>query len=188
MKRRFLLGSFALCATLGCAELQHSATVSVSDYGAYRQYRVAPTVERKLAASFEYLRRRPRGTYRSEIERWFFASARHYVKHSWDNPARLEAFLRAVPEGSEAARAAERLVELSLTEKYRVLREQAFDEKVARIERDLASAEAGRHELIASVGTWARRLASIRQWGKRRSELDPELDLRIPARRARRSL
>ncbi len=136
---------------------------------------MAPTVLSKLAASFDYLHANPRGSYRAEVFRFRLQAEPGYVARAWDDPSRLQAFLRAVPTGRYAESAAERLVELQLTSEYRVRRERAFTEKVTQIERGLATAEAGRRKLVRSVATWVRRLAAMRAWGRRMSEQSDEL-------------
>ncbi len=163
-----------LCA-LGCAEMGRRATVSVDEFASYRRFRVAATVEQKLAASVDYLRDNPKGSYRVEVGRWLRHAEMGYVVRAWDDAPRLRAFLAAVPSGAYSSRAAERLVELELTEEYRQKSDRAFEAKVAAIEARLAKAESGRRELLRGVVGWARRLSRLRDFGKRISELDDEL-------------
>ena len=159
----------------GCAEMAHRATDSVDDYASYRRFRVAPTVEQKLGASADYLRHNPDGSHREEVLRWQRHAEVGYVVRAWDDPVRLQAFLDAVPSGPYSGRAAERLVELELARESSARSAHAFDKKVAEIEARLSKAETGRHELLRGVVGWARRLAKIRGWGNRISELDDEL-------------
>lgn len=169
------LWCLAFVVLAACSSLGQRAAISVDEYAAYRRFRLAPSVEQKLSASFDYLKANPRGAFRSEVSSWFARVQRDYVDRAWNDPPRLEALLKAAPEGPEAGRAAARLVELRLTREYRLLHERSFDDRVARMERRLATAEAGRRELVSGIRGWVRRLSAIRSWGGRTSELDSEL-------------
>jgi hypothetical protein len=61
-----------------------------------------------------------------------------------------------------------------MTSAYRTQREGAFDEAVSRIEEKLQTADVGRRTLVSDTVRWVRRLAAIRSWGGRTSELDHE--------------
>jgi hypothetical protein len=171
---RLALVTLVLLCLTGCAEMGRRATVSVDEFASYRRFRVAPTVEQKLAASVDYLRGNPDGSYRVEVSRWLRHAEMGYVVRAWDDAPRLRAFLAAVPSGAYSSRAAERLVELELTDEYQRKSARAFDAKVAAIEARLAKAESGRRELLRGVVGWARRLSRLRDFGKPISELDDE--------------
>jgi hypothetical protein len=171
--RRF--GLLSLLLLSACSSLGQHAVMSVDEYAEYRRFRLAPSVEQKLSAGFDYLKANPRGAFHSEVSSWFKRVQRDYVEQAWNEPVRLEALLAVAPEGPEAERAAARLVELRLTREYHARHERAFDERVARMERRLASAESGRRELVSGIRGWVRHLSAIRSWGQRTSELDPEL-------------
>jgi hypothetical protein len=173
--RRLLLVFIVATFFAGCAEMGRRATVSVAEFDSYRRFRVAPTVEQKLGASVDYLRNNPGGVYRDEVQRWLHHAEMGYVVRAWDDPARLRAFLAAVPTGEYSSRAAVRLVELEIAEESHIRSEHTFDARVARIEERLAKAESGRRALIHGVVGWARRLSKIRGFGQRISELDDEL-------------
>lgn len=166
-----LVASFWL---LGCAQLGLRAVVSVDEYADFRNFRVAPTVEAKLGAAYEYLRTYPRGAFRPEVRAWFSRTDSVYVDRAWKEVRALEAFLRAVPAGPQADRAAARLVELRLAESHGARQEKTFDDRIRALEGRLAVAEAGRRALVRDVVTWARRLSAIRTWGGRTSELNHE--------------
>jgi hypothetical protein len=161
-------------ALSACGPLARRAAVSVDEYAAYRRFRVAQTVEAKLGASYEYLRKNPRGAYRAEVSAWFSREQPAYVVRGWNQAPRLRAFLAEVPAGPESARASRRLLELEMTSAYRAKEESEFQARVTRIEANLQSAEAGRRALVADVVHWVRRIANIRSWGGRTSELDHE--------------
>jgi hypothetical protein len=170
--KRAWLFAFVL---FGCAEVGRRVAISPDEYDAYRRFRVAGTVHAKLASGFDYLSRYARGTYRAEVKSWLAPAERHSLELAWNDASRLEAFLRAVPSGKEADRAAARLVELTLAADYRARHERAFDERIHGIESRLAQAEAGRRALVSDVIAWSRRLSKIRSWGGRTSELDGDL-------------
>jgi hypothetical protein len=164
----------ALLAVSSCAPIGERAVMSVDEYAEYRRFRVAPTLEAKLGAGYEYLRRNPRGARRTEVAAWFSREEPRYVDRGWNDSERLKAFLAEVPGGPESDRASRRLTELEMTGLYRSKEEKAFDEKVTHIEATLQTAEAGRRALVADLVRWIRRIASIRSWGGRTSELDHE--------------
>lgn len=168
---RWLAGALLVS---GCGPLGQRAVVGVDEYAAYRRFRVATTVEAKLAASYEYLRKNPRGAYRAEVSAWFSHQEPAYVDRSWNQAPRLRAFLAQVPAGPQSDRASRRLTELEMTRAYRSKQESEFQERVNRIETNLRVAEAGRRTLVADVVRWVRRMAAIRSWGGRTSELDHE--------------
>jgi len=169
-----LLAVLGVAGLVGCADLGRRAVVSVDEYDDFRRFRLASTTEAKLGAAYEYLRAYPVGAYRSEVHGWFTGADGPYVDGAWQSIVALEAFLRAVPEGPEAARASARLVELRLASHHESERERLFEEKVRTIEGRLAEADEGRRSLVRDVVTWVRRLAAIRSWGGRTSELDHE--------------
>ncbi|HEX4336716.1 MAG TPA: hypothetical protein VH062_12435 [Polyangiaceae bacterium] len=171
---RNALLALALCL-VGCVEMGHRTAVAVDDFASYRRFRLAPTVEQKLAASVDYLRHNPDGGYHVEVLRWLKHAEVGYVVRAWDDPPRLRAFLEAVPSGAYSGRAAERLVELEITEEYRQKSAHAFDVKAAAMEVRLAKAEAGRRALLRGVVGWARRLSRLRKFGARISELDDDM-------------
>jgi hypothetical protein len=159
---------------LGCADLGRRTAISPGEYDAYRRFRVAGSVPVKLASGFDYVSRYRSGAYRAEVNSWLAPAAQRSVELAWNDAPRLEAFLRAVPSGIEAARASARLVELRLAADYRARHERLFDERIHGIEGRLAKAEAGRRALVADVIAWSRRLSKIHSWGGRTSDLDDE--------------
>jgi hypothetical protein len=161
-------------ASAGCADVARRAVTPVDDYDAYRRFRIATTVERKLAHAFDYLQHHAHGVYEPDVRAWFSRAQAKYVKDAWDDPPRLDAFLKSVPRGEDADRAAARLVQLEVGAEYQARRDQAFDVRVARLETRLATAESGRRELVSGLVRWVRRLVAIKTWGGRTSELDSE--------------
>jgi hypothetical protein len=171
---RVLAFAIAGAALPSCAEVERRTTSSPDEYAAYRRFRVAGTVERKLATSYDYLNRHPQGAWRDEIEKWFSLAEPAYVKVAWDDASRLRLFLKVVPDGADSGKAVERLVELEMTEEYRARGERAFEAHANELEQRLAIAETNRRAFVSGVGGWVRRIAGIRRWGGRTSELDSD--------------
>lgn len=175
LRASFVVACTALALCLGCADAMQRAGVPVTEYAAYRRFRLAESAEQKLGASYQYLKSYPKGTYRPEVRTWLTRASMHYVKSAWNDAARLEAFLAEVPSGKAADRAVVRLVQLTVHGEYVDERERVADERVALLTKRLEDAEAGRRALVVGVATWAKRLAAIRNWGARTSELDSDL-------------
>jgi hypothetical protein len=159
---------------VGCGDFGRRAAMSPVEYDVYRRFRIARSVHGRLAAGFDYVSHYGSGAYRTEVVSWLTPEARRSVDLAWNDAVRLEAFLRAVPSGKEAARAAARLAELKLVRDYRARHDRLFDERVRGIEERLARAEAGRRALVADVVAWARRISKIRAWGARTADLPSE--------------
>src|SRR5690349_6383859 len=104
---------------VGCGAFGHRAVMSVDEYADYRRFRVAPSIEAKLGAGYEYLRRNPTGYYRPEVSAWFSREQPLYVTSAWNDNRKLRTFLGEVPAGPESERAAHRLAELEMTGAYR---------------------------------------------------------------------
>jgi hypothetical protein len=161
-------------SSVACADALERTTLSPHEYAAYRRTRLADTVEGRLAAGGDYLGRYPRGAYRAEVEAWFGREGPRYVQQAWNDLPHLRAFVAAVPKGASADRARGRIQELSLTAEFRETREREQDARARSIETRLASADVARRRFVAGLVAWTRRVASIRSWGGRTSELDPD--------------
>ena len=164
----------ASASATACTEVAQRTVVPVNEYAAYRRYRVADTAEKKLGDAYQYLRSYPDGVYRGEVRRWLSRGSAAYVKSAWNDPRRLEAFLAEVPTGAASERAVVRMVELTVHSEYGAERERKMDERASLLTRRLAEAEEGRRALIVGVAGWAKRIAAIRSWGERTSELDSD--------------
>ncbi len=168
-----LLAVMALSST-ACADALERATVSPHEFAAYRRTRLADTLEGRLSASSDYLGRYPDGAYRAEVAAWFRREGPRYVQQAWNDLPHLRAFVAAVPKGASADRAWSRIQELSLTAEFREAREREQDVRARSMETRLESADVARRRFVAGVVAWARRVASIRSFGGRTSELDPD--------------
>lgn len=174
LKTHLLLCAALALAAAGCADALSRVAVPVPEYTAYRRFRLAETAESKLGAGYRYLKSYPEGTYRPEVRSWLARESAAYVRRAWNDPVRLQAFVDEVPSGPIADRAAVRLVQLTVKGEYRSERERLLDERALALTERVAAAEKGRRELVVGVAGWARRIAAIRSWGGRTSELDSD--------------
>jgi hypothetical protein len=173
----------ALGLALGGCAAASRVTASRDDYMLYRETRVAATLEQRLAAGGRYLRERPEGRFRREVERWFAEAEPRFFAQAHDRPSLLRAYLRALPEGPHAKQAAARLEEFSLMNQFRARNASASRAFAKRVEADLVAAEAGRQRLVREVSALATLLARTRSFGAPTSELPHELidHFRLPA-------
>jgi hypothetical protein len=160
---------------VACAELGRRTMVSPEEYDAYRRFAVAHSVAQKLGSGYDYVSRYGRGAYLPEVRAFLAKTEPECVRMAWNDRRQLEAFLRHVPHGNQAERAATRLVELRIEEDYRARHDRAFDEKIAAMESRLAEADVGRRTLVSSLVSWVRRVAAIRSWGGRTSDLSSDM-------------
>jgi len=157
----------------GCAAA-HQMTASSDDYALYRSANTAPSVERKLALSWQYLRSMPQGRFRREVRTWFVAAEARYFARAQSSPAKLEAYLQALPNGPHAEQAAERLAELVLSERYERRREERLLEEAHDVEERLADAATMRDAFARTTRDWVTRLVAIESWGQPTTELHHE--------------
>lgn len=159
---------------VGCAGFTRRLATSVDEYAVYRRYRTASTLQAKLAAGHQYLVTYPTGSFKDEVRTWFGPAQDAYLRSAWDDPEALRRFLDAVPQGDPAKRAAERIVELDLEHAHAEKTERQFEEHVGRLTTRFEEAERGRRELVTGFSAWVKRLAAIRQWYGRTSDLDSD--------------
>ncbi|HVU05303.1 MAG TPA: hypothetical protein VHE30_26325 [Polyangiaceae bacterium] len=165
----------AALAVLGCSELGRHTTVSPEEYAAYRRFRLAENVGGKLGAGYDYVSRWARGSYEKEVRSYLARTEPDTLGRVWNDAQGLEGFLRVVPHGKYADRAATRLVELELAAEYRARTEHSFDAKIEAMQSRLAAADAGRRRLVSQLVSWVKHVAAVRSWGKRTSELDSDM-------------
>jgi hypothetical protein len=145
---RALLAALALGIT-GCAT---GFAASPRDWAAYRQTRVAPTLEQRLAAAQRYLKDHPDGAFRDEVRAHFDRTEALYYASKKDSRAGLEAYLAALPNGPHKEEAYDRIEQLyALTRKEA---DEASAEAEARISGPAATARAKVRE---ELGAWITR-------------------------------
>ena len=118
MKRCISLGLAAVlgASAIGCAGARRFAA-SPEEYAIYRTAKASRTLEDRLAASQKYAAQYPEGAWADEM-RGFFAKAEPlYFEGAKGSTTKLEAYLRALPQGPNAKQAALRLRDLRAAEK-----------------------------------------------------------------------
>jgi hypothetical protein len=170
-----VLPALALLAlTAGCAV--GSQLVSAhGDYRLYRQTRVAPTLEERLAAGNRYLHVAPNGPYAEEVKVWFSSAERAYLLRAHDQLPMLTAYLEAVPDGPSVAAVRARIVELETAAGFAEGRRAARNQRVEALEVALERAAAQRKAFVAELTSLVGALASVRSYGQPLSALSPEL-------------
>lgn len=166
------------CGLPGCA-VGNQLSASRADYSAYRQTRVAPNVEARLAASGRYLREQPEGRFRPEVRAWFELAEPRFFADAHDRPSLLRAYLRALPNGPHAQAARDRLEEFELLNEYSGKREAASERFLTRVESELERAQAERERFIATVTGLVVSMANTRTFGQPTGELDHTLIYRF---------
>ncbi len=157
-------------------------TGGFGEYQSYRQTRVATTLEAKLGASQRYLEVYPHGDYYEEVRKWFAPAEKRYFKLSWQNLARLHAYLEAMPHGPHADAVTERITELDSLRLSESRREQRFLDRAQGFEQRLAEAAEQRRQFLREITALTRALGATRTFGQPTSELDSELLLRFRVR------
>ncbi len=169
--------ALAMAVSLGiaCQSCGLSATRLLAkspDYELYRQTRVAPTLEQRLRAAWQYLQRYPTGAFRSEVQTWFKRTEADYYNYAHPSRVRLRRYLEALPDGPHAAEARARVVALQRAARADELRDARVIERVRKVNDRLQRAEDARKEFVATVSTWVERLVSIEAWGRYSDEFD----------------
>lgn len=115
MKRALVLLSLALLGCPGQAFIS-----SPSDYAAYRETRVAPTLEDRLAAAQRYLDEHPDGRFREEVRETYVPAEEAFFASKKGSKAGLLAYLAALPKGPHHAFASRRVTQIEMAEKSRL--------------------------------------------------------------------
>jgi hypothetical protein len=131
-------------------------------------------VEQRLAAAHRYLEVYPKGTYRDEVTRWFEKVEPAYYASARDSRKRLARYLQALPHGPHAERASRRMLELERGERGARKRDAQAIARAKRVQDDIQAAADARTAFVSTIGDWVRRVAAIRSWGGRTSDLDHE--------------
>lgn len=89
----------------GCGWIRASS----AEYGAYRQTRVGPTFEARLAASHAYLKKYPHGAYADEVRGYFEEAEPVFFRSRERDPRGLASYLETLPSGPHAREVRSRL-------------------------------------------------------------------------------
>jgi hypothetical protein len=164
-------GSIATAfAMLGCS-VGNQLVAGRTEYELYRDTRLAPTLEERLAAGNRYLKDDPEGRYAAEIKAWFEPAERTYVSAAWNSLPRLRAYSAALPDGPSIERIKARTVELEATIGFAAKREKESQERVEALQASLERAAEQRKAFLDDLSGWIGAFAGIQAWGKPLAEL-----------------
>jgi hypothetical protein len=162
-------GALALIALafglFGCA-VGNQLVSPHAEYRLYRQTRIAPTLEERLAAGNRYLHVAPQGVYAPEVKAWFQSAERAYVTRAHDRLPMLTAYAHELPDGPSAPQVLARIEELKLAAGFAQNRRQRRDERVEAIEVGLERAAGQRKAFLEELTGWLTALAAVRSYGQ----------------------
>ncbi|HEY3494590.1 MAG TPA: hypothetical protein VGK73_07885 [Polyangiaceae bacterium] len=165
MKRLRAALVLVVLAGSGCA-LGDRMIVGRDHYRLYRQTRLAPTLEARLAAGNRYLHEDPRGPYAEEVRAWFSPLEKKYVEQAHDSLPMLKAYLAAMPDGPSAKQVGERALELESAARFAEGRKKEREEKLESMESGFERAAVQRKAFVQELSDWLGRLAKIRSYGQ----------------------
>ncbi|AKT40954.1 hypothetical protein [Chondromyces crocatus] len=149
----------ALAAALGGCVEGARFVASPQEYAAYRAHRTEPSLEARLSAASDYLKRYPEGAFAGEVKSWLQRAEPVYFEVKQGSAAGLRAYLGALPDGAFSARARVALAKLEIA---RAPDDVASGEETeARIDAQ----QALRERAVREVELWLDRLLDPRLWG-----------------------
>jgi hypothetical protein len=177
-KRGYGLAAFAAtCGLLGCS-VGNQLVAGRTEYELYRNTRLAPTLEERLAAGNRYLKSDPEGRYAAEIKAWFEPAEKAYVGAAWNSLPRLRAYGAALPDGPSIDRVKTRAEELEATIGFAAKREQESQARVEALQASLERAAEQRKAFLDEVSGLIAAFAGI-TWGKPLAELGPDVTAKL---------
>ncbi|HEX6271947.1 MAG TPA: hypothetical protein VFZ53_02860 [Polyangiaceae bacterium] len=171
---RRCVGLAAALAVIGCS-VGNQLVAGRTEYELYRNTRLAPTLEERLAAGNRYLRNDPEGRYAPEIKAWFEPAEKAYVGGAWNSLPRLRAYTSALPDGPSIERVKARTEELEATIGFAAKREQESQARVEALQASLERAADQRRAFLDEVSGWIGAFAGIKAWGKPLAELGSDV-------------
>ncbi len=162
MSERRPLTLLVLAAALAGCAASRPLVAGVGDAAAYRETRVAPSIDARVEAASSYLVGRPRGAYRGEVEAWLDEVEPTYFVARRDSEAGLRAYLRALPHGPHADEAQARLD--ALAGRRQGSTRDALGRSAAAIEARLEGEAAARREVVEALAGWTGRVAHADLW------------------------
>lgn len=146
-------------AASGCG-LGQRIVASPRDWEAFRQTRVAPTLETRLQATARYLDEHPDGSFREQADGWFRSAEPVYWAAKRGSAAGLSAYVQTLPGGPHAEEARRRLD----ARREQARQDAAFAGVGAAIETRLARVAAERERSRDEAEAWIRRLVDPEVW------------------------
>ena len=157
IRRQVRAASIACVASLALATSACSwIKASPGDYADYRQTRVGPTEEHRLAAASHYLSERPDGAYIDDVARLMKKREPAYFAAQEKSPEGLERYVAMLPNGPHSREARSRL---------RAIREQE-----ARPDPLLVAAAATRERLEKAAARREAAQTTLHDWIARLAE------------------
>jgi hypothetical protein len=146
--------TLALAALCGCATLRPIVT-SPSEYDAYRRYKLARTLDDKLASAWVYLRDSSNTTFRIEVMRWFGREEELFFAEAGSTPGGASAYLKLMPDGPHAE------VEATFLRAYEKEKIEAPLRAKKELEEARKRADAARKAAGEAIELWTRRGVAI---------------------------
>jgi hypothetical protein len=149
----------AALALAGCAALR-PIVAPPDDQAAYRETRVAETIDDRLAAAEAYLERYPEGLHLAEVRAYFERAEPVLFEARRGSAGGLESYLRALPHGPHAREA------LALLRGLREARDTPDEagRQASATEARLARAAAKRAAARDAVAAWVGRFLDPAAW------------------------
>jgi len=169
-----LPSGLAALLLLGCA-VGNQLISSHDQYRLYRQTRLAPTLEERLAAGNRYLHVAPDGQYAEDVKKWFRGAERAYLARAHDQLPMLHAYLTGLPDGPSITEVKSRIEELESAAGFAEGRASARSQRVGAIEANLERAAQQRKAFVADLTSALGLLAGVRSFGQPLGALPPEL-------------
>ena len=157
MSLRALLSTSLAVGLLACSAARPIVS-GPSDYDAYRRYRLAETLDERLAAGWVYLRDEPEGSFRGEVLRWFGPAEARFFAEAGRTPGGASAYLKLMPDGPHAEEEATFLRAFEREKIEGPLREQRALEAARK------KAETARKAAGEAIELWTRRALAITAW------------------------
>ena len=168
-----VLGLFALLWVTGCVVAQRLGA-PLQERAIYREARVAPTLEQRLAAAHEYLDDYPEGRWADELRSWLVEADAGYFARIRDNLPALRGYLSILPAGTRGREISVRIEELEHAAAVAAQQEAVWEHRAIELDCELDRAEQQRNALVEQFQRFLRFAAAIRTWGEPISALDQD--------------
>ncbi|MEP7125418.1 MAG: hypothetical protein ABJE95_31085 [Byssovorax sp.] len=154
--RSIVAAATILVATTGCAK--SGVLAAPDDYTAYRETRIAPTLDGRIAAAGRYLQGFPDGAFEPEVRAWFDRAEPVYFAGKEGTISGLHEYAKALPSGPHHVLATKEVGRLEAARDRHDL--ASADDVTADVDRATADRAAVRAELTA----WIERFLDASLW------------------------
>jgi hypothetical protein len=156
-----------LLATTGCAKSGFLA--APDEYTAYRETRIAPSLDGRIAAAGRYLEGYPEGAFQPEVRAWFDRAEPVFFAGKEGSIGGLKEYARALPGGPHKVLAAKVLGRLEAA------RDRHDLASAADVTADVDHATAERAAVRAELTAWIERFLDVPLWDAPLSRAKPTL-------------